>query len=176
MPYVRNGQFERPTVSAGNGFSTFVAGQSFDGWKVLQGSVDIVGASFWEPGDGAQSLDLNGTTRGIVRTKFETQIGATYELKFLAAGSASPLVTDSDLSVFVGKRASGRNDFLLPGSPSNGDMDWQEKTITFTATREKTKFFFSGDGDSGANGPALDAVRVELVTPAPASVATDWSL
>ncbi|MCS7209501.1 MAG: DUF642 domain-containing protein [Fimbriimonadales bacterium] len=82
---VQNGDFE--VIDAGNDFVTYRAGQSFMGWTVDRGTVDLSGPR-WMAATGKQSVDLTGSPgQGSISQTLRTQSGRTYRLRFALAGN-----------------------------------------------------------------------------------------
>lgn len=173
MTTVRNGGFELPALPSGPGVQTFVAGEKFTGWRVKSGQVDIVSDARITAGGGHQFLDLNGTSAGTVLTKVDTVIGQSYTVSFLFAGNPeNPDVTLHALTARVGRES---HVFVADTTVATTlDPGWQVGSFTFTATKVKTKLFFTGDPTNGATGPILDDVTVQDV--APALIPADWVL
>ncbi|GAB3988428.1 hypothetical protein GCM10029978_110790 [Actinoallomurus acanthiterrae] len=82
-----DGSFENPVVTPGT-FRTFDAGQLIGPWRVTSGSVDLIGAGFWQASDGRQSLDLSGRSAGGVAQTFATRPGVMYEVIYALAGNS----------------------------------------------------------------------------------------
>jgi len=195
---VVNGSFEEPISD--NRFSlnpaTWSSGQSFAGWTVTQGAIDIhrsgtgTGGSFVAAGnayDGLQYLDLNGTPGigGIEQTIFITTPGV-YRLSFAMSGNTgwnglmapnaprdmrvkvSQGATDVFNSIFTWNPASHptHGGHSVPNSQS---YDWHQTDILITAPGNYALSFTSLFTTNGYVGPTIDDVRLQLV-PEPASM------
>ena len=77
---VQNPGFEAPAIV---GSATLSGCPAAFVWCIGQGNIDLVDASIWQPGDGRQSIDLNGTDAGSVYQDLATTAGQTYDLTFL---------------------------------------------------------------------------------------------
>jgi hypothetical protein len=172
---VWNGGFECPAVAAGS-FEDFEPGATFEGWRVIgaPGTVSVLSGTYvgissmggvivFAPHDGAQTLDLSGTSStatGVEQT-LSTVAGDAYELSFWI-GNAGDLAwgLDSAVDVLVDGALvlSARNGTVAP----NG-LSWQQSTTTFTATSSATTVaFISADLVADASN-ILDDVVVRHV-------------
>ena len=80
---ITNGSFENPVVN--DQYQTIFAGDTFGGWTVSQGSVDLA-FGIWNAADGRQSVDMVGTPGvGIIFQDIQTQVGQAYNLSFAVA-------------------------------------------------------------------------------------------
>ena len=162
---VINGGFERPVVTP-NTFQTFSAGQSFGSWTVTKGTVDLIGASFWEAAGGVQSLDLNGRQPGAVAQTFDTAPGVLYRVTFALAGNPGTPGNPSIPAVKTGRaliNGQVAQDFFFDVTGKTmTNMGYVTKTFTFLATSPSTTLEFSSTtSPGGAWGPVIDKVRVE---------------
>ena len=197
---VVNGSFEEPesTNLWGQGNpANWVAGQSFAGWTVTRGSVDlkrsglrtgIGGANVGERNayDGLQFLDLNGDVPGtIVQIITITQPGL-YRLSFAMSaniGHLGEVFPNSPRSMQV-RLAQGASDlyngvFTWDPAQHPGQRghyyddalfyDWHQVDITINAPGNYELSFASLYTEARANGPVIDDVRLQLV-PEPASM------
>jgi hypothetical protein len=195
---VVNGSFEEPISdnNFGSNPATWSAGQSFTGWTVTQGTIDIhrsgtgIGGSFVAVGnayDGQQYLDLNGTPGigGIEQTIFIATPGV-YRLSFAMSGNTgwngsfapnaprsmrvkvSQGATDVFNSIFTWDPASHptHGGHSLPNSQS---YDWHETDILIPTSGNYTLSFTSLFTGNSLCGPTIDDVRLQLV-PEPASM------
>ncbi len=161
-----NGSFE--TGPNPGGFSTlFNPSTAISGWVVGGHSVDYIG-SYWQPQDGARSVDLSGNAPGSLAQTFDTVNGVTYAVSFWLAGNPDGGPTVKPLSVDVGGGAT--NFFFDITGASRGAMNWVQKTYLFTASGASTTLTLASNSGS-AYGPALDNVSVVAV-PEPAT----WAL
>ena len=168
-----NGGFEQPTPLPNAWGREFSAGNTaIPGWSVVSGSVDIQSASWFDPYQGAQSLDLDGSQPGSIGQSFATTIGTTYQLSFAYGNNpdqrgtfdgphtADVTVTDSHGMVLISSTVTHTG-----STPTI--MNYQMFTDNFVAdTTITTLKFTSTDPSYSNNGIALDAVSVSP-TPTP---------
>ncbi|MER8236250.1 choice-of-anchor C family protein [Streptomyces sp. NPDC094049] len=157
-----DGSFEYPTAPA-NAFTNVVAGQSIGPWKVVSGSVDLIGAGFWQAAEGDQSVDLNGTQAGAVSQTFSTVAGRTYTVTYALASN-----TAGGPAVKTGKvLVDGQNfqDFSFDSTGRTpAAMGYVRRQLTFVANAATTTLGFASTVP-GAMGPVVDDVRVTLCPP-----------
>ena len=153
-----NGSFETfgtltGAIHAGSGTLT--------GWTVESGSVDVIGSGLWAPSDGAHSLDLAGDSPGTISQNIGGLItGRDYTLSFDLAANTYPFDTViKEVAVTVGGATTNFTFDRTGHSPAS--MGWTTQAVVFTASGADTLLRFTA-GLSGASGPALDNVRVEL--------------
>ena len=154
---VTNGSFETPPAAPP--WSPFVVGQTFGGWTVTSGNVDLVG-NYWQAADGTQSVDLNGTVPGAISQTFATVPGTAYVVTFSLAGNPdypqAPTLRTGNVLVDGTPRSSFA--FNVTGK-SRTNMGWVTKTVGFTATDTSTTLTFAST-TLGVKGPAIDKVSV----------------
>ncbi len=159
-----NGSFETGT-DPGATFTMLTApSTAITGWTV-GGTVDYVGP-YWQAGDGARSVDLNGTTGGSLAQTFDTVIGKAYIVDFLMAGNPDGAPNFKRLRVSATGTASALYTFSVAGH-TRPAMGWQAMSYYFIATNAATTLTFSS-AQEGGFGAALDGVKVTAV-PEPAS-------
>jgi hypothetical protein len=169
-----NGSFELPLVPAGF-YSDFAAGSTeIQGWTVVGVDVALIHGSFTNSGvhfraqEGVQLADLTGVTSNSqtsgVTQNVPTSIGQEYELSFYV-GSASDgnLFSPStiDVSIDNGPRVS----FTNPATP-NDALDWEQFSVSFSATGTTTNVTFFNGGALNNYSSALDNVTL-IVGPPP---------
>ena len=184
---VTNGSFETPRGDNqwGRNPATWFAGQTFGGWTVTQGSVDLktsgvppigAGASY----EGTQHVDLNGSP-GVGGIRQDITIGApgVYRLSFaLSANTAQ----DSNSPRIVRVRlSSGATDVFNstftwrladhPGHDPYNSPSWvlHQVDILVPAAGVYALSFTSETTTNDSYGPMIDDVRLQLV-PEPASL------
>ncbi|WP_051838041.1 choice-of-anchor C family protein [Streptomyces sp. NRRL WC-3742] len=157
-----DGSFETPKVPA-NSFSEFNAGQSIGPWRVTAGSVDLLGAGFWQNAEGDQSLDLNGADSGTVAQTFTTVPGATYSVTYALAGNSA-----GGPAVKTGKaEIDGQNfqDFSFDVTGKTfAAMGYVGRQFSFVARNATTTLAFASTV-RGAYGPVIDDVQVKECKP-----------
>ncbi|MET7765612.1 choice-of-anchor C family protein [Streptomyces sp. NPDC005393] len=159
-----DGSFETPTVSA-NSFQTVVTGGSIGPWKVTAGSVDLIGAGYWQAAEGDQSVDLSGQGAGTVAQTFTTVPGKKYTVTYSLAGNpgGGPAVKTGKVLV------NGQNfqDFTFDTTgKSTTNMGYVTREATFVATGTSTTLAFASTTNTAA-GPVIDDVMVRDCTPCP---------
>jgi len=166
-----NGSFELASVDPGTGFTTLAGGSTaIDGWVVGGDSIDYIGG-YWQPEDGARSIDLSGNANGSISQTFDTVAGQSYLVNFFLAGNpdggpaAKLAITSAD-----GSQTAANIFTVVPGVNTRTDMGWLPYVYRFTANTNSTTLSFASATDT-AFGPALDNVSVGAV-PEPAS----WAL
>jgi choice-of-anchor C domain-containing protein len=156
---ITGGSFENPAVVAPFHWRTFALGESFDGWNITAGTVDLVDGR-WQAADGSQSVDLSGIGPGAVSQTFPTVPGATYMVSYSLAGNPEggfpPLKTGAVLANGLQIETFS---FDVTGKTAT-DMGWSPRSFTFQATGATTTLTFASTSASTA-GPALDNVRVQ---------------
>ncbi|MEU5975512.1 choice-of-anchor C family protein [Streptomyces sp. NPDC047315] len=152
-----DGSFEYPKAPA-NSFTTYSTGQAIGPWQVTGGTVDLIGAGFWQAAEGDQSVDLNGTSAGTVSQTFTTVPGTTYTVSYALAGNtaAGPALKTGRALV------DGQNfqdfSFDITGK-STTNMGYVNRQFTFVATGTTSTLAFAST-IGGAWGPVIDDVRV----------------
>ncbi|TJZ57006.1 choice-of-anchor C family protein [Streptomyces piniterrae] len=160
-----DGSFETPKVNT-NTFDEFAAGQSFGPWKVASGTVDLIGAGYWQAAEGDQSLDLNGMDAGAASQTFSTKPGARYTVTYSLAGNPE---LDQVPPVKTGKvLIDGQNvqdfSFDVTGKTKT-NMGYVRRQVTFVATGPATTLTFASTTLHSATGPVVDDVTVERCKP-----------
>jgi choice-of-anchor C domain-containing protein len=164
---VRNGSFETP---AGADLSVYIAPNSFEGWVVSSGSIDIVRA--WQDADGEQSLDLAGYAPGVIYQDLCTVPGASYQLSFAMAGNPYNEPSQKVMEVWWDDQLVDSPTFDITGHTETS-MGWQHHTYTIQAISSTTRLLFK-DAYQGPSfsGPVLDAIGVLAGPPGPLPTAT----
>ena len=169
-----NGGFEQPLTS------TFVDVTAPDAttipdWNVTAGSVDVVNAAGngFDVGpafEGAQYLDLNGTSAGTLSQVVPTLSGITYSLQFAYANNYNPPTSlTADVTV-TGVSSTLLSTSVTHGSSVAGNLNWTVFSQTFTADGSSATLTFASQ-NSGSGGVFLDAVSIMQV-PEPSTEAT----
>ena len=156
---IADGSFEYPTASP-NSFQTFAAGQSIGPWQVTSGSVDLIGAGYWQAADGAQSIDLNGDDTGSVAQTFATAPGTKYTVTYSLAGNPGGPPTVKTGEALIGGRDYQDFSFNITGKTPTS-MGYSPHGFTFVASAPATTLTFASTTPSSAWGPVVDNVEVE---------------
>lgn len=164
LSHFDDGSFETPRVPA-NSFSTIAAGQSIGPWRVTTGSVDLIGAGYWQAAEGEQSVDLNGTTTGGVAQSFTTTVGTTYTVTYSLAGNPGGAPTVKTGRVLIDGQNFQDFSFDVTGK-TFANMGYVRRQVTFVATRTSTTLTFaSTTPTNSAWGPVVDDVTVQSCPP-----------
>lgn len=160
---VVNGSFELGISIPDNNIIQLnaVDSTSLTGWTVVSGSIDYVGSSRWQAGDGSRSLDMNGSSAGTIEQIVAGFTpGQSYQLSFLMAANTEGGPTIKSLQASIG---STSQTFTFDGTGhSDANMGWSERTMDFTATSTSMTLDFTGLQNS-IYGAALDAVAIAPV-------------
>nr|WP_221522637.1 choice-of-anchor C family protein [Kitasatospora kifunensis] len=159
-----DGSFEYQKAPA-NSFSELGTGQGIGPWQVTSGTVDLIGAGFWQAAEGDQSVDLNGSGPGTIAQSFTTTAGTAYRVSYDLAGNPQ-----LGPSVKTGKALIDGQDFQdfsfdITGKSST-DMGYVGRAFTFVATGSSTTLAFTATSP-GAAGPVLDNVQVQACNACP---------
>lgn len=135
------------------------------GWTTSKGNVEVVGASWWLPSEGFNSVDLDGTSVGGISQDITTAVSASYRVFFDLAGNFAGPPTVKQLRVSA---AGIYEDYSFDTyGKSATDMGWVTHTFDFTATSTTTTLIFESMDTGGVNaGPAIDNVSI---SPEPAT-------
>ena len=173
---VQNGGFESPAIT---GNATLSGCPAAFAWCIGQGNIDLI-ESFWQPGEGRQSIDLNGTTTGSIFQDLATTPGQFYDISFLFSGNPEGSPSKTMEIVWDGV-SLGTYQWVVGPPQSLSNMLWSPVFIRDNlATAASTRLEFRstttspcGPADEPACGPALDVVGVALVAtiPEPATLA-----
>lgn len=159
---VVNGDFEVTEDVDVNGLVRIADDMLLHGWVLVDGDVEVVSAAIWQPATGQWSLDLSGSSAGAIQQNIPTEIGQTYELRFALSGYPSPTPREKAMRVEI----SGQPESLLFSVDSSSfmpdNMNWEYKTIAFTAVDTITAITFRSEIETNT-GPLIDDVSVSLV-------------
>lgn len=155
---VINGSFELGAFT-GAPFDTLSAGDtSITGWTIGGVGVDWIG-SFWQPSEGARSLDLSATGAGSISQTLTTIIGNSYTVSFDLSGNPSGGPNPKDVDVSINGDAVSTYGYAT-GNNTAADMQWLTYTYSFIANSTSSILAFTSLADM-PSGPALDNVRIE---------------
>ncbi|MFJ2861936.1 choice-of-anchor C family protein [Kitasatospora sp. NPDC087314] len=157
-----DGSFESPKVPA-NSFTELTAGQSIGPWRVTSGSVDLIGAGFWQAAEGDQSVDLNGSNTGAVAQTFTTVPGATYSVTYALAGNPAAAPAVKTGRVLVDGQDFQDFSFDITGK-TPAAMGYVGRQLSFVAQGASTTLTFAST-TTGAAGPVVDDVQVKECKP-----------
>ncbi|MFI9329381.1 choice-of-anchor C family protein [Kitasatospora sp. NPDC052868] len=160
-----DGSFEYPRAAA-NGFTPLAAGQTIGPWRVTAGSVDLIGAGFWQAAEGDQSVDLNGSNSGAVAQTFSTVPGATYTVTYALAGNPAGAPALKTGSALIDGQNFQDFSFNTTGK-SFTNMGYVGRQFTFQATGSATSIGFTSTTANSAYGPVVDDVQIQRCAPCP---------
>lgn len=165
-----NGSFEEgPPITNVRGYSTLTDGSvDIPGWVVktpVAGRDINYKSYYWQPSDGAFSLDLNGENGpgGIAQTIL-THPRSSYEVLFDIAGN--PTVASNPVKTMVVEAAGVFQTYTVDNTGRTLDnMGWETRSFTFTAVASQTEVWFQMVfPDYGAEGVGLDNVRGSAIS------------
>ncbi|MGW6915310.1 choice-of-anchor C family protein [Kitasatospora sp. NPDC054939] len=162
LSHFDDGSFETPKAPA-NAFTSLTTGQTIGPWTVTAGSVDLIGAGFWQAAEGDQSLDLNGSNSGTVAQRFTTVPGSTYSVTYALAGNP-----EGGPALRTGRAlidGQGFQDFSFDiAGRTRAAMGYVGRQFTFVAQGPSTTLSFASTV-AGAYGPVIDNVQVKECKP-----------
>jgi choice-of-anchor C domain-containing protein len=155
---VQNGGFERPRIRGAEYFS-YSAGDPFTGWSIDQGAIDQLSGPIWQPVDGSQCLDMDGSCgTGEISQDLATEAGLTYVLHFALAGNPNGSPVVKALEIGWGDAVLDTVHFDTTGR-SKDDLGWTTREYVLTAPSSVTRLTFRSLS-AGCYGAILDAVSV----------------
>jgi hypothetical protein len=184
---VVNGSFEEPISDNiwGRNPATWFADQSFAGWTVTQGDIDIHRSGVGDVAegnayDGLQYVDLNGSSVGGIQQTIFIATPGVYRLSFAMSGNTganNQLAPDKARSMRVKLSTDGTDVFNSiftwdPGLhpthgghsvPNSQSYDWHETIILIPASGSYVLSFTSLFTANELGGPTIDDVRLQLV-------------
>jgi len=153
-----NGSFEEPR---GDRFS---AAGGVPGWRITQGAIDLLTASYWQPAPdgGSQSIDLDGSPGvGTLEQSFPTVPGQVY--LFSGYVSHNPSVYFGRADVFLNGVFLTQLRHAVPNR--SADMQWLPFTYRFRATAATTTLTLSDVTNiNDSQGTVLDGLSVTRTT------------
>jgi len=171
-----NGSFETPTANAVAGFTTIT---SLPGWTVGDGAnaapgtgnVDVVAKSLWNPFDGNQSLDLDGTRPGSISQSMATVVGQVYFVNFVYSDNALAGGTNFPTARYTLSGAGTDTQVLAHSGAQPNNMNYVPYGFLFTATSNSVTISFTSlDPALSDGGIVIDAVSI-IPTPEPGTYA-----
>ncbi|MFF7191959.1 choice-of-anchor C family protein [Streptomyces sp. NPDC008222] len=160
-----DGSFETPTIPPAT-FQEFTAGQAIGPWQVSNGTVDLIGAGYWQAAEGNQSVDLNGINPGTVSQTFTTVPGTHYTVTYALAGNPAGPPTVKTGKVLVDGQDVQNFSFDVTSKTST-NMGYVYRQVTFVATSTSTTLSFASTTPNSSWGPVIDDVTVKPCPPCP---------
>lgn len=151
-----DGGFENSQTPGSGTWITYFAGETFGGWSVTHGDVNVQNNDHIKPADGSggeQSVDLNGSVPGrISQVVTNLKPDQSYQLTFNYAihhlaewASATVEIANLDEPLLATNR---------------GDEEWLTATYSFTATSIEHTLVFSSNGGLTYAGMLLDDIHI----------------
>ena len=173
---VNNGGFERG-ADPGVGLGLSQGSPFLEGWNVV-GSETRVEGTYWQAQEGTRSLslakpgpvsadpnvipsDASGVTQSLT-----TKVGQRYRVTFYQAGNPYDH-HPSMIRIAIGS-AHSEYTYQADAKATAKEMQWVQRSLTFTATAVSTPLAFYAWYTPGNDGLGLDNVQVRAVLP-PAS-------
>ena len=158
-----NGSFEQgPAIPQANPILVVApGGTALTGWTVVGGAISIITDGYWVPLSGTRSIVLSSTGPGAIQQSFATAPGTIYRLTYWLSGEAFSTPTIKHLRVTAG--AAVQDQTYDVTDSWHWDMAWSMRTFDFTATAATTTLKLASM-DATSWGPALDSMKVELVS------------
>ena len=153
--FVTNGEFEIPVVANQDDLIRFFAGQSFEGWTVIAGNVDVQRGFGGGPcGVEDQYLDLTGlfgaSNAGTIVQMISTVPGNSYELSFAVD------CVNNDNGVPTGLNVFWENELVAP-TIFEDDPGYAHYFFPITSSMPNSELRFQSINGDGF-GPLLDDV------------------
>ncbi|WP_199443149.1 choice-of-anchor C family protein [Umezawaea beigongshangensis] len=154
-----DGDFETPVVAPGR-LVTYSTGQHAGPWTVVGGTVDQLGAGYWQAARGVQSIDLNGVTSGAIEQTFSSPPLAVHRVSFSLAGNPGDAPSVKTGQLLVNGVVMRDFSFDTTGR-SRTDMGYVRLHTVFFSTSTSITLRFASTSPSNAWGPVVDDVEVE---------------
>ncbi len=170
---VQDGTFTYANVTTNTSYASgTVLGGPGGVWQVSSGSVELV-PDLDESPLGAPFVDLVDTSTGTITQTIATEPGKTYVLTFAMSGDFS---STNQHSVDVGVEGTTPANTLItadkPAHWSTDDIQWDTRSVTFTADSASTDISFAAVTNAGNGGALIADVSVMEVDPAIAAILT----
>jgi len=156
-----DGDFEESYTPPSGAWFSYMAGDTFGGWTVDYGNVDLQnndssGAGFGS--DGAQNVDLNGTEPGRISQEISgLTAGKAYEIRFNYA--IHELASSAEATIQIANLNETWQATNAPAAP------WEMATYYFTASSDTHTLSFSGGGPLSYAGMLIDTITLAPYTP-----------
>ena len=139
---VSDGLFTEVGDGGGASWTRYTSGQTFGGWTVESGDVDLGRTLQEETPLGGYSVDLSGSGPGTISQTLTTEAGRQYQVVFALSGAWDSTPDVKELRVSAGGESS---DFQItqPTGWSNSNMLWEHRSFTFTADSNATELQFA---------------------------------
>jgi choice-of-anchor C domain-containing protein len=158
-----NGNFEQgPSIPSLNPIMAVAPGNdALSGWTVSGGAINIVTDNYWVPLSGHRSIVLSSSGPGAIEQDIATAPGAVYRLTFWLSGEPFSSPTLKHVRLTAGATTQDQTYDITDAW--HWDMAWSQRTFDFAATGSTTTLRLASM-DATQWGPALDSMKVELVS------------
>ncbi len=146
-------------LSEGTSYQLLGAGSTIGPWTVQSGDVEVAGNTLESSLLGGNTIDLNGSTAGVIEQTLATEVGRQYQVVFALSGDWSGGDAVKDLRA----AANGESqDFQIsqPGDWSTTNLLWEHRSFTFTADSTATELTFASMDGANSYGPLIADVQV----------------
>jgi hypothetical protein len=166
FPQFTDGGFEQLQTF----YKIVYTGESFGGWTVVGGSVELVGSGLWQPAGGNVSLDSVGIqVRGAFAQNLTFDGSGQYSVQFDL--SRNPLIDYSPVRFGVWYKPPSSQSFIGLGLFEYGEINsaanmmWRHTgTSDFTAEAGQTTFMFVSLTGGGQSTPTWGGAAIDNVT------------
>jgi choice-of-anchor C domain-containing protein len=134
---------------------------ALSGWTVSGGAINIVTDNYWVPLSGHRSIVLSSSGPGAIEQDIATAPGAVYRLTFWLSGEPFSSPTLKHVRLTAGATTQDQTYDITDAW--HWDMAWSQRTFDFAATGSTTTLRLASM-DATQWGPALDSMKVELVS------------
>jgi hypothetical protein len=154
---IKDGGFETPVASSD--VQAFFGG-TIGPWSV-SGSVELVTSGYWQPAEGAQSVDLAGTAPGGVTYTFTAPYADSYKVTFKLAGNPDCAPVTKQVGVYWNGALVSSPTFSTTGQ-TRASMGWKAKSVTVAGLPGSVSLAFVAIS-TGPCGPVIDKVAVKYL-------------
>jgi len=134
--------------------------RNIPGWRIAEGSINLVSTKYWQCADGLTCIELNGSAPATIEQSIDTEPKRRYLCQFFYTGDPSPeKSTVRQFTVAAGNQISQPFTclYLIGQSPSN--MGWREGHFEFVAPAKVTLLQFASQTENHG-GVCIDNVVV----------------
>ena len=171
---ITNGSFETGNQPGGDYELLGIGDTSVTGWTTTTHGVErfvpstYIGGTFGAAADGLWIIDLAPSTftRGGIKQTVTTVINQQYTLSF-AGGNSVAFGRTQPSYIYVDITGQATSSFSFTNT--NPVIDWQQKSLSFTATSVSTDIEFWNDQDGSTYFAFIDSVSLAPV-PEPATM------
>ena len=163
-----------PTGGGANDYDEYTSGEFVGAWEVVDNGVDLRGSTWEDSPLGGRALDLTSNVgHGTIQQTLDTVAGQTYTILFQMSGNFEGSETSQTLNVNVDGASTGFS-FNEPAGWARDNLQWESRSLTFTATSTSTVLQF--EGTSGFLRGAIVSDISVISEPVPAAGSLTYSL